>query len=165
MFTALQNKFEMGDTAGTKAISIGGVNGVNVSHNAFEGCPEGIYLEDLGAAQNTGVQLVSNMFTGSNGTERCIYVGTNHQNTDILGGRYSNVTTQVTDNGVDTRIIGGRAFSTDRRLITMGGVGMMVGSGAPSFAAPNGTIYLRTNGSGTTDNLYIRRGGAWVGIA
>lgn len=29
----------------------------------------------------------------------------------------------------------------------------------------NGMLYQRTDGSGTTDNLYVRRGGAWVGIA
>ena len=39
------------------------------------------------------------------------------------------------------------------------------GSGAPSIGLANGSIYHRTDGSGTTDNLYVRRGGAWVGIA
>lgn len=44
-------------------------------------------------------------------------------------------------------------------------VGLYVGSGAPTHTAANGSLYQRTDGSGTTDNLYIRRGGAWVGIA
>ena len=45
------------------------------------------------------------------------------------------------------------------------GVGMYVGAGAPAITASNGSIYQRTDGAGTTDNLYVRRGGAWVGIA
>lgn len=40
-----------------------------------------------------------------------------------------------------------------------------IGAGAPAAARANGSLYQRTDGSGTTDNLYIRRGGAWVGIA
>jgi len=39
------------------------------------------------------------------------------------------------------------------------------GAGAPSAARPNGSTYRRTDGVSTTDNLYIRRSGAWVGIA
>ena len=42
---------------------------------------------------------------------------------------------------------------------------LSAGSGAPTAGFANGSIYLRTDGSGTTDNLYVRRGGAWVGIA
>lgn len=40
-------------------------------------------------------------------------------------------------------------------------------AGAPAAGAqaPNGSLVRRTDGVGTTDNLYIRRGGAWVGIA
>jgi len=38
--------------------------------------------------------------------------------------------------------------------------------GAPSAGsqAPNGSTYSREDGVGTTDNFYIRRGGAWVGV-
>ncbi len=42
---------------------------------------------------------------------------------------------------------------------------VVAGSGAPTIGSSNGSIYLRTDGSGTNDNLYVRRGGAWVGIA
>lgn len=45
------------------------------------------------------------------------------------------------------------------------GVGNTSGAGAPTSAWPNGSTYQRSDGSGTTDNFYIRRGGAWVGIA
>lgn len=36
------------------------------------------------------------------------------------------------------------------------------GSGAPSAAEPNGSIYLRTNGTDADDTLYVRAGGAWI---
>ena len=42
---------------------------------------------------------------------------------------------------------------------------VVAGSGAPTIGSSNGSIYLRTDGSGTNDNLYVRRGGAWIGIA
>ncbi len=35
------------------------------------------------------------------------------------------------------------------------------GSGAPSASEPNGSVYLRTNGS-SASTLYVRAGGAWV---
>lgn len=45
-------------------------------------------------------------------------------------------------------------------------IGIYVDAGAPSAGrGSNGSIYQRTDGSGTTDNLYVKRGGAWVGIA
>jgi hypothetical protein len=34
------------------------------------------------------------------------------------------------------------------------------GSGAPSSALPNGSLYLRSDGAGP--NLYVRENGAWV---
>lgn len=42
---------------------------------------------------------------------------------------------------------------------------VMSGTGVPTIGLPNGSIFMRTDGSGTNDNLYVRRGGAWVGIA
>ena len=35
------------------------------------------------------------------------------------------------------------------------------GSGAPSATEPNGSVYLRTNGS-SASTLYVRVSGAWV---
>ncbi|MCU0609011.1 MAG: hypothetical protein MUF22_04500 [Chitinispirillaceae bacterium] len=47
--------------------------------------------------------------------------------------------------------------------ITVGGAGapqIVSGSGAPSASLPNGSLYLRTDGTGP--NLYVRQNGAWV---
>jgi hypothetical protein len=38
------------------------------------------------------------------------------------------------------------------------------GTGAPSHSAPNGSIYLRTDGTATT-TLYVRAGGAWTALS
>jgi len=38
------------------------------------------------------------------------------------------------------------------------------GSGAPSAAQPNGSLYLRTGGSNGDDSLYMRIGGAWKAL-
>lgn len=36
------------------------------------------------------------------------------------------------------------------------------GSGAPSAAEPNGSLYMRTDGTDADDSLYVRAGGAWI---
>jgi hypothetical protein len=41
---------------------------------------------------------------------------------------------------------------------------LTAGAGAPSATEPNGSIWLRTNGSNGDDSLYMRIGGAWVAL-
>ena len=36
------------------------------------------------------------------------------------------------------------------------------GTGAPTEAAPNGSLYLRTDGTDADDSVYVRAGGAWI---
>lgn len=36
------------------------------------------------------------------------------------------------------------------------------GTGAPSSAEPNGSVYLRTDGTNADDTIYVRAGGAWI---
>ena len=38
------------------------------------------------------------------------------------------------------------------------------GAGAPSAAAPNGSLYMRTDGTNADDSLYQYIAGAWVAI-
>lgn len=38
------------------------------------------------------------------------------------------------------------------------------GSGAPTEAAPNGSLYTDTGGTTAADTLYLRIGGSWVAI-
>ncbi len=39
------------------------------------------------------------------------------------------------------------------------------GSGAPTEASPDGSLYLRTDGTDGTDSVYMRIAGAWVALA
>lgn len=40
------------------------------------------------------------------------------------------------------------------------------GTGAPAATTePNGSVYLRTNGSSGADSIYMRIAGAWVALA
>lgn len=43
-------------------------------------------------------------------------------------------------------------------------VTITTGNGAPSAAEPDGSIYLRRNGTNADDSLYMRIGGAWVAM-
>jgi hypothetical protein len=55
----------------------------------------------------------------------------------------------------------GTAAADEVRGIIIGGSAILSGSGAPSVAAPNGSIYLRVDGTpGYT--FYSREGGKWV---
>lgn len=49
---------------------------------------------------------------------------------------------------------------------TAGGLGVYVGSGAPTVAAAKGSLYLRTDGSGTGDRAYINTNGSttWTAL-
>ena len=58
-------------------------------------------------------------------------------------------------NGIGLRVNAGAL------TLTGSGVQILSGSGAPTAAAPDGSLYLRTDGAaGTT--LYVRTGGVWV---
>lgn len=49
---------------------------------------------------------------------------------------------------------------------TIGGVQILVGSGAPSMAAPKGSLYVRTDGSSSSTRLYVCSvaSGTWVNV-
>ena len=42
--------------------------------------------------------------------------------------------------------------------------GIFVGSGAPTVTAAQGSLYLRTDGTGTGDRIYVRGSAAWIAI-
>ena len=46
------------------------------------------------------------------------------------------------------------------------GMGIYMGSGAPTIAAAKGSLYLRSDGSGTTDRAYINTNGSttWTAL-
>lgn len=49
--------------------------------------------------------------------------------------------------------------------LTLNGVQILVGSGAPTASAAQGSLYLRTDGSSTSTRLYVSAGGTtWVAV-
>jgi hypothetical protein len=46
------------------------------------------------------------------------------------------------------------------------GVGIFAGAGAPTFAAPKGSLYLATDGSSTSTRLFVCSvaSGTWVAV-
>ena len=44
------------------------------------------------------------------------------------------------------------------------GLGIYVGSGAPSITAAQGSLYLRTDGTTTNDRLYVRGSSSWIAV-
>jgi hypothetical protein len=48
---------------------------------------------------------------------------------------------------------------------TAGGMGVYIGSGAPTVSAAKGSIYLRSDGSSTSTRLYVSDGGTtWIAV-
>jgi hypothetical protein len=48
---------------------------------------------------------------------------------------------------------------------TAGGMGVYIGSGAPTVAAAKGSLYLRSDGSSTSTRLYVSDGGTtWIAV-
>lgn len=45
-----------------------------------------------------------------------------------------------------------------------GGLGIYVGSGAPTVTAAQGSIYIRTDGSTTSTRLYVRGSSSWIAV-
>jgi hypothetical protein len=43
--------------------------------------------------------------------------------------------------------------------------GIFVGSGVPTVSAAQGSLYLRTDGTGVADRLYVRGSAAWIAIS
>lgn len=43
--------------------------------------------------------------------------------------------------------------------------GIFVGSGVPSVTAAQGSLYLRTDGTGVADRIYVRGASAWIAIS
>lgn len=43
--------------------------------------------------------------------------------------------------------------------------GIFVGADAPTISAAQGSLYLRTNGTGTADRLFVRGASGWIAIS
>jgi len=49
--------------------------------------------------------------------------------------------------------------------IGLGGIGLYIGSGAPTVSAIKGSLYIRTDGSSSSTRLYVNNGTTtWVAV-
>lgn len=78
-------------------------------------------------------------------------------------------------NGVDPKFKGVVSSATEQdviaggaSLLSLGSSGFVIsaGSGAPTFTAPKGSVYLRSDGSTTATRMYINSTGTggWVAV-
>ena len=46
------------------------------------------------------------------------------------------------------------------------GIGLSAGTGAPTYTAPKGSLYVRTDGSSTSTRIYVNTDGAttWTNV-
>ena len=70
------------------------------------------------------------------------------------------------DYGGTWRLVGAALQVPAANGIELGSSGPTIrsGTGAPSHTPPNGSLYLRTDGTATT-TLYVRAGGAWTALS
>lgn len=157
--TIIGCKFECNDNTGSIAINIARVE-VEVIGNHFEGCPIAVNLPNQASYLNMGVQIVGNSFLGSNTTETGVSIGTNCACTAVLANRFSNLLTDVVDNGTLSTIMYRPDFAaTTGKFMTFSGIGLFAGSAnPPTNPANNGSLYLGSNG------MWFRTGGAWTQV-
>jgi hypothetical protein len=140
--------------------NVGGVAGLNVSKAAYAG---------VQVSSNAGTGPYIQLATAGVGrwdffrndeTESGSGAGSNLQ-INRLSDAGGLAGTPIKINRATGRVTFGDVGSTAGLELGSSGPTITVGTGAPSHSAPNGSVYLRTDGTSTT-TLYIRAAGAWV---
>lgn len=81
--------------------------------------------------------------------------------TGAITGASASVTGNVTADSGTAPTAGGMSAI---QISSTANFGIYVGSGAPSIAAAQGSLYLRTDGTTTNDRIYVRGSAAWIAI-
>jgi len=123
---------------------------------------------------NDGTNLNIERYTGAGTASGSLQLKTGGA-LDLLTGATSNFA--VTSSGVGTmregftacKLIGitaGGSASMGLMLSSTANFGVFFGSGAPSLAAAKGSLYLRSDGSGTSDRMYVNTDGSttWTAV-
>lgn len=152
------NKFEGNDTTGGIGIqAAAGGGAISITNNGFEQCRTGVTLLAPGAPTSSQISISNNQFTGGASGGTAIIVGANTVRAVLAFNRYSGLTTNFTDNGTGTIIMGTRndALRTDE-IMRLAGLSIGAGAALPSNY-PDGSLYLHSaNGA-----PYSRVAGAW----
>ena len=141
-------------TPNTGVLTLNGA-AVGVSANLIVSCT---------GANGAGIQL-----TGNGATTTSKYIRVLNGNLEIVNDAYSSGIIQVTDTGImkvatGTAIPagGGQAFG----LSSTATMGIYFGSGDPTVSAAKGSIYLRSDGTTTSNRMYVNTDGstAWTAV-
>lgn len=141
-----------GNTAATISTSYNGGTDVGTFTIAGAGGTIGLQIEsNIGAGTTGTVTTGALSMTGFASTVVGVFTG-QFRVTDIVGAKTS---TAPASGGTYYYRVGN---STD--------FGIYAGSGVPTISASKGSLYLRTDGSGTTDRAYINTDGSttWTAI-
>lgn len=71
---------------------------------------------------------------------------------------------KVTENRRGGVAVVGLAVKTAETTAPLSAPTVTSGSGVPATTEPNGSLYLRTNGTNADTALYVRVSGSWVAI-
>lgn len=116
----------------------------------------------------TELTLLDGATSANSGTNKAVITGTSGAVT--LAGA---ITASSTYDGVGamtilnaTAVPAGGTAGAGYKFSSTSNLGIFFGSGAPSLAAAQGSLYLRTDGSSTSTRLYVNSNGSttWVAV-
>jgi hypothetical protein len=156
------NNSQGGAIAGAAGISVynnnspghTGQNTIVCNNQIFDdqGTPTQQYgYVEYGTAPLTGVVAVNNTSTGN------VLQNYNYLSTAVPGTSYQNGGIAVQQGQV---IVAGSTAVPVVLFSTTSGFGIYFGSGAPSFTAAHGSLYIRSDGSSTSTRLYVNQTGS-----
>jgi hypothetical protein len=162
--------YDNGTVGGTTDAGIFDTNNTPNAEHIFTGChasQDGGGVQDYGFFIDVGdLTSISNL-TGcmalnnntANFSENGIVANINRSDSTI------NISGSITASGGTAIPIGG-ALQTGLLVSTTANFGVFFGSGAPSISAAKGSLYLRSDGTGTGDRAYIAKDavGTWTAI-
>lgn len=142
-------------------------NGGSIYHRIL-GTNASLYLDALASGQWSQVMYrtgASNRWTIYK--EEVAESGSN-AGSDLVIGRYADNGSTYNEAFRIVRATGkvrvGAAGTSAGIELGSSGPTITTGTGAPSHSAPNGSVYLRTDGTATT-TLYVRASGAWSALS
>lgn len=162
--------YDNGTVSGTTDAGIFDTNNTPNAEHIFTGChcsqnsggvqDYGFFIDvgDLTSISNlTGCMALNN--NTANISENGIVANINRSDSTI------NISGSITASGGTAIPIGG-ALQTGLLVSTTANFGVFFGSGAPSISAAKGSLYLRSDGTGTGDRAYVAKDavGTWTAI-
>ncbi len=145
-------------------IGPGTVFRVNFTGGTVTNCGhDGVYDQSGGTAvlSFVGVKVYNNGLVTGYGISSSSTAYINIQSCSFEGNGSGNIAPTVNP------VIAGGATAVNSYFYPFGnGISMVYGSGAPTLAAAQGSLYLRTDGSSTTTRLYVNTNGStgWTNV-